>query len=309
MMDFENNPAFLLLLSKFTLPSCLENLQPRAVWQNALKGDPAVVLKQLFDEGYLQSTDLISVLPSAFGSTELKKIAKERGVPFSGTKDVLAKRLVKADAEGMAKLVDVTKYFVCSEKGRLAAVNFENAEREKKRRAEQESVELLQKGQFQEACLKIAAYENSKVSKRGVGIDWANHSFNNEISILKFLFSCVPKRLAGTPEEKLTQLRVAAGADLLWGGSISWLYKPDLDEIGLDSDAAAMFLLAGARHKQQIQTMKAAAIKLVEILGGGSCAECKKQAGKIYDIDKVPEIPFENCTCENGYLCSAIAKM
>jgi hypothetical protein len=308
MIDFENNPAFLLLLSKFVSPRCLENLQPRAMWQDALKNDPAVVLNQLFDEGYLQSADLISILPSTFGSTELKKMAKERGVPFSGTKDVLAKRLVKADAEGMAKLVDVTKYFVCSEKGWLAAVNFENAERDKKRRAEQESVELLQKGQFQDACLKIAAYENSKISKRGVGIDWASHSFNNEISILKFLFSSVPKRFAGTSEEKLAQLRVAAGADLLWGVPISWLYKPDLDEIGLDSDAAAMSLLAGARHKQQIQTMKAAGIKIVEILGGGSCAECEKQAGKIYDIDKVPEIPFENCTCENGHLCFAIAK-
>jgi hypothetical protein len=116
----ENNPALLLLLSKFTLPRCLDNLQPRDVWQNALKSDLAVVLKQLFDEGYLQSADLVSILPSAFGSMELKKMAKERGVPFSGTKDVLAKRLVKADAEGMAKFVDVAKYFVCSEKGRLA---------------------------------------------------------------------------------------------------------------------------------------------------------------------------------------------
>jgi len=59
MIDFENNPASLLLLSKFISPRCLENLQPRAMWQNALKDDPAVVLKQLFDEGYRGFTNLI----------------------------------------------------------------------------------------------------------------------------------------------------------------------------------------------------------------------------------------------------------
>jgi hypothetical protein len=259
--DYKNDPVFLLLLSKFLLPNCLENLKPKIVWDNALKIDLSVALKQLIDASLLRPVDLVSVLPSAFGSMEIRKMAKERGLPFSGTKEILAKRLVKADAEGMAKLVDITKYFVCSEDGRLAAWNFENAERERKRRAEQECVELLQKREFREACSKVAAYENAKVFKRGIGIDWATHSFRNEICVLDYLFSNVPKCFVGVSEEKLTQLRIAAGADLLWGSSIPWLYRPSLDEIGLNSEAATMLLLLNAQRECQNRAIKAVGLK------------------------------------------------
>jgi len=100
---------------------------------------------------------------------------------------------------------------------------------------------------------------------------------------------------------------------LLWGVNDPgpWLAKPLLEEIALGTDIAAMMMLSNAQHQQRIASMKAAGIKKVKILGSHLevCAECGRQEGKVYDISKVPDIPFDDCTCENGCSCTVVAKM
>lgn len=311
--DCVNNPAFVLLLSKFTFANYLGNLGNAVALQKALKIDLSLALKQLLAEGFLQPAELVSIVQSAFGSSELKALAKQRGLPASGTKDVLAKRLVQEDADGMANLVKDRQYFVCSEKGRDAVQKFEAQENERKRKAEKECLEALQAGQLKEACLKVAVHESSKVYKRGVGIDWENYNPASDLSVLRYLFSGAPSHLKKLPDEKLLQLRVAAGMILLWGANDPrpWLSGTSCDEVGLDSDVATMMLLSNAQHHERIASMKAAGIKKVEIAGSGLevCEECWKHQGMVYDINKVPDIPFEKCTCENGYKCIAVAKL
>jgi len=184
-----NDAALLFLLSKFTFANCLENLGEARVWRQALKTDLSLALNQLLAAGFLRSADLVSILPSAFGSSKLKVLAKERGLPVSGTKDVLAKRLVQADADGMAKLVGNANYFTCSEKGLDSVLKFEAGEKERRRLVEQDCLKALQNSQFREASMKVAAYEASKVFKRGFGLDWENYNPSDDVSILSFLFS------------------------------------------------------------------------------------------------------------------------
>jgi hypothetical protein len=42
----------------------------------------------------------------------------------------------------------------------------------------------------------------------------------------------------------------------------------------------------------------------VEILGAGdSCPACRKIVGQRFAIDKIPELPYEHCTCDVGCRC------
>jgi hypothetical protein len=67
-------------------------------------------------------------------------------------------------------------------------------------------------------------------------------------------------------------------------------------------EVAARMLLCHAQHFQRIEDLKAAKMNQALVLGCDldQCPECRKQGGRICRIDKVPDIPFAECTCPDG---------
>ena len=300
-----HNPSFLYLLSRFSLPSSLSEIHLHKDCLESLGAKPEEIVKRMLSEGLVRHPDLVSVIPSAFGSAELKSLARERGLPVSGTKPVLAQRLVTADEAGMAALVDNSKYFECTNAGRKLVRDHELSEKEFKRGTQEACMTALKDGRYSDAAVIVANYEATRVHKRGIGIDRNDYDLTEDDILLNLIFSSIPKRLQKLSDDELLQIRIATGMNHLWGTNdpCPWL-TIDVKE-HVDPDVSSMTLLSHAINLRKVQRLTAAGFKNAKISGSSlcTCRECFKQKDKIYPIDAVPNVPFDECNCENGCGC------
>ncbi len=308
--SFPTNRAELLLLSRYTLPNEPSNVPDSLGWKAVLGDDPANILTRFLAEGLVHKAEPVLTLQHRW-SSELKALAKERGLPSSGTKEMLAKRLVNADPEGMANLVADKNFLVCTTKGRILVEKFQEAERHAKERAESECLEALKQRRFKAACSVIGAYEASRVFPRGVGIDWQRYDCSHDLSVLQIIFTAHLSRHARFGEDTMLNLRLAAAMIHLWGTNDPSPWLPDNsgdDKTVLVTEAR--MLLFHALNRVRLQEMKEAGIRRVKILSprnSDDCPTCRSNDGKTYPIDGVPILPHEGCTCECGCRCITIA--
>jgi hypothetical protein len=209
--SFPTKRAELLLLSKYNFPTEANNPPQLEMWRNALKNDPANVLDRFLSERFLQEANLDpTALLQSKSSNELKAMAKERGLPFSGTKETLAKRLTKTDPGGMAQLFRGKVYLTCSPKGHILVEKFRQAEKLMQERTEKKSFELLKNGELKEGCMAVAAYEASRAFPRGVGMDWGKYDCRHDLNVLQIIFTARLSRQARFDENTMANLRLAA---------------------------------------------------------------------------------------------------
>jgi hypothetical protein len=301
------SPAKLLFLSKFKFAATVDGISRPDDWARVLRTSPAKAVRKFSANGLLQLADLETSIQSGFNGNQLKVLAKERGLPVSGTKKALAQRLVGADADGMTKLLGNRHFFVCTEAGQVAVERFASANAQAKQDAETASLAALQLGKLRDACFVVSHYESQQVFPRGLGMDWKNYGRGSEMRLLELIFACCPARFQNLPADKLSILRAAAGMLHIWGVSDAtpWLNNLQLEgELWTPEIATRMFLFL-AQHYQRIEELRAAGFHRVVVLANDSdqCPECKKHAGKTYRLDKVPNVPFDRCTCPNGCLC------
>src|SRR5436853_1829088 len=104
-VEVANQTAYLELLSKFTMGNSIESFQGQSHWQNVLRTHPLTVIRSLVRDGFLERANLITALTCKFGAPQLRTLAQEKGVSSSGRKDQIAERLVKTNADAVAKLL------------------------------------------------------------------------------------------------------------------------------------------------------------------------------------------------------------
>lgn len=251
-----------------------------------------------------------NVLSYKYKVSELKDLLKQRGLPVSGRKDDMIKRLITADPAGMKKTVAGLTILQCVQRGKELSEKYLLNEQEKRNHVEMQVMEYINKRMFKEASVAVAAYEAEQVFPRGMGIDWKNHNPNRDVEMMNNIFSSRPKILSKLRDEKLDMFRQGAAMMSLWGKNTAkdWL-PPDLTtELSFDVDTAARMFLFHASHKTSLeQYRKSGVVKFVEILAAqDSCDECKKFTKKKYKLNEVPELPHENCTHEKGCRCTLI---
>lgn len=301
------SPAGLLFLSKFKSGATVDGISRPDDWARVLRAAPAKTVRKFLANGFLQAADLETSLQSGFNGNQLKTLAKERDLPVSGTKKALAQRLASADVNGMMNLLSGRQFFVCTAAGQAVVEEFEAVNAQAKKDAEAASLAALRLGKLRDACLVVSRYESQRVFPRGLGMDWKNYGRGSELRTLELIFCSCPSRFRNLPSDKLSILRATAGMLLIWGVSDAtpWLNNLQLgNELWPPEVAARMFLFL-AQHYQRVEEFKAAGFHRVVVLGSDSdqCPECTKHAGKVYRLDKVPNVPFDQCTCPNGCLC------
>ena len=235
---------------------------------------------------------------------------KQRGLPVSGRKDDLIKRLITADLVGIKKTVAGLTILQCVQHGKELSEKYLLGEQEKRSRVEMQVMEYIKKRMFKEASIAVAAYEAEQVFPRGMGIDWKHHNPNRDVEMMNNIFSSKPKILSKLRDDKLDMFRQGAAMMSLWGKNTTkeWLPLDLTTELSFDVDTTARMFLFHANHKTSLeQYRKSGVVKYVEILAAqDSCGECKKFAKKKYKLDEVPELPHENCTHEKGCRCTLI---
>jgi hypothetical protein len=115
MSSFPRTRAELLFLKMFTWPTELTDLRRVEVWQGALRETPESIVSRFIASGLLQQGNVeVERLLQLKSKDELKSLAKARNLGQSGTKELLAKRLFKADPNGMGALFSGKMYFTCT---------------------------------------------------------------------------------------------------------------------------------------------------------------------------------------------------
>lgn len=302
----------LLFLSKFLYPQSQDVFSRDTRWAEALGELPDVIFRRLMAQGLIARAEPAVVLEWRFNTQQLRALLKERGLPVSGRKEVMVRRLVEADPDGVITAVQNYDLYSCTAEGRELAAQFLAAESETRRAVQDEVLEHLRGRRFREAAQSVARYEASQVLPRGIGIDWAHHDPSDDARSLETIFTGHPRILSGVPDDVVEPLRLSAALMHLWGTNRAPDWAPGRTDLGLrfDFDAAARMFLFYASHQLGLARFRDAGIARLELLGGqaDSCQPCRRLR-KHWRIAEAIELPYEKCTSEMGCRCIMIASV
>ena len=307
--DWKKSNSHWFLLTEFLHPRDQNEFSGKETWEAVLGEKPSQSIKRFVDEGLIGVADLENTLSYKYLLSELKEMSKKNGLPVSGKKIDLIKRLLANDPVKMNKSAAGLTILQCLPKGKEMAEEYLKAQDEKRNNLEAQVIECIKQGLFRKACLLIGAFEAEQVFPRGLGMNWKNYKPDDDVDLLNSIFNNRPKILSGVNDNNLNILRLGASMMGLWGvnSAKKWMPTELSLHLAFDNDTAARMVLFHARYKSNIAQYKKYGIKSVEILSArDSCDECKKFAGKRYSLNNVPELPHEKCTHEYGCRCTTI---
>ena len=320
-LDWQQSAAHLMLLSYFTSPR--EDYQNGRLgghtwqeWKMALKESPTNAIERFLDSGALELAGLAQRLAYRYGVSDLKAMLRERGLPVSGRKADLIARLVEKDRAGMQHVVSDLTLLQCSKHGREIVEAFLTLKKEKRARVEQRMLDALRKRDLREAANLRVSFEAEQVFPSGLGISWEDYPFREQdVELLRCIFRQKPKIMAQLSDEQLEPLRLAAGMFVLgWnlGQVRDWL-PSDLDTgLGVSNEVAARMLHSHAQFLIEMKELRGHAksgllqvyIHVLTCNDDHVCAACRKLAARRYTLGEVPELPYRECTSEDGCRCS-----
>jgi len=323
-----DSPLKLLLLSKFIGGNTIDNINNFNGWEQVLGVNPGNFINQLLDSGILVTADLEDHLSIKCTREELSGLLKKRGLPVSGLKGILSKRLVKADPDGMRSLVVGLKVYKCSEEAKSIADCYLTDEKENDLLFENKIICFLNDNKIREALLLKKDNELRKVfpqpklfyfqeyNYNDSIASWSNYDPKDDLERLEFTIKARPKILSSLNEGQMRQVCFVAALSFFMDNRKFIKALPDeLNNVPHIDKATAVNLVISYVYQmyklEQWRKDKNLNIKYVEIRpikDDSSCEVCKSLYGKIFNIKDVPEIPHKDCTSICGCRCVLLAK-
>lgn len=281
-------------------------------WAEILGVSPQKAIQNLVRQGQLEAADLAGRIAYKMRVADLKPLLQERKLPVSGKKEDLIQRLLQADWKTMDRLTAGLVLYRCTETGSIAAQAYLTAETERRERALEMASAYLRQGKIVEAQTVKAEYDAFSVMAPGFVIDGNGEvrtpkgSSSADQERLRIIMQGQPRILKRVKPADLALLRIAAGMNYLFGTSFTaWLPK-DLDTgLTMNREAAARMLVFHAYHRQEVEEWLKSGLKTKVTIScmPDACPQCAKLGGKSYSLNKLPELPYEHCTCEMGCRC------
>lgn len=255
---------------------------------------------------------------------DLKKLLKERGLKVSGKKQELADRLVVADEVGMSKLHAAKKMAIeCSPEIRPRILQYAADKEREFEGAISEALVALRNMDFEKASRTIGAYESKQIHlpTRGLRIDVGTGTPTEfysrpaparetaaDVAVLKEIFSLRPKILSELAESEWKPLLiVVALSDLLSGRlSLEWIPAGFVGVSKFDTAVTVQMMQSHLRYIREFKKLHALGMRAsiqCSAPNAGSCDACMQIADKIGNLDNLPELPYEKCTCSEGCRC------
>jgi hypothetical protein len=256
-------------------------------WHTIIK-NPQEVIERFLSEGFIQeiNPDVSELLQCTKSSVQLKTLARERGVAESGTKQVLAERLVKADPAGISEFFRGRKFLTCSPKGIILVNKFRESEKYAENHAQKLCFEALSQLRFEDARFLAKNYfsagglpapaENKKiiaqpkpkpryiVTAKGElpeGTDIVAHEAEQAkaacLNFLNLIFTTKLLRHARFNQETMRAIQIAAAMTSLWGTNRPprWMME-SYRGADFDLEFEARMLEFTASHIVSIQSYK-----------------------------------------------------
>jgi hypothetical protein len=182
-----------------------------------------------------------------------------------------------------------------------------------KEKAEQDTFAALNQRDFNLASKIVIAFEAKQEKPRGLNINWKKLDVNYYVPNLKAIFDAKPPILKWLDKDYFSPLRIAASMGFLWGEShyYRWLPKDLKINLNISLESATRMIIFSMQNKINLDQFKKFGYKKVKLSGSEdkySCPACQKLNNKIFQIDKVIELPYEKCTCVYGCRCEYIAE-
>lgn len=308
--DWRTNELHLQVLNRFLSAREADNGVP-GFWEAAL-GEPAAAVIQRFSKlGLLVPGSLPEVLTICSSGAELKALLKARGLKVSGRKEEQALRLVEADAEGMARLYAGRVVLKCSDEARIVVEEYNAQKAREWAAAVAASRDALLAHDF-EAAVTVAREYNVKQLKleppNPLAIPERPTTVKEAAAELAQIVNVRPKILKALAEHEWEPLLIVFVLSKLFGRTCDDWWPEEF--VGVPQFEPIVALRMVGFHLQHLRDCASWArlgITKAKIRGCGedSCEACQKLADRLWPLDDLPELPYENCTCELGCRCFA----
>lgn len=297
---WQESSPHLDLLDKFVKPRDVNQVITWQFVRQTIGEDTESAIDRFIRDGVLIPSTIEETLECLFQVAQLKKLLQERSLKLTGSKSELVERLVLSDRNGMEKIAQKGKVMKCSPTALEMLSEHEKKKQLALDTAKKQSFNALKSNDPKSAYKIYATYQKSYATP-----NFESNSYQVE-ELMKVLKS-QPKILSNVSRENLMLLKAIAGIHMLWRDESLESLSSSNNLSGLRNDRIAVnYILAHTRIMESIDRDKEYVKQVkIEFDSGDidSCELCQALNGKIFDIDKVPELPMIGCTSDTGCKC------
>ena len=315
--DWASRPPYLSVLQRFLSLRDARTGVPEH-WEPMFGTHPQNIVEGLLQLNVLESASLVETIEYCHTGVELKRLLKERGLKVSGRKAEQAQRLLDADPEGMHRLAAEHRIVRCSTAASAAVHAWLAQQAQALDQATDNLIGALRKHDFKAAIHVADVWREKRFqvpvhpAQEAMTIPTHPRTLEERVQELAQVFTLRPKILTDLEPEQWEGLHVNYAVWQLLGHSADEKCMPGFT--GLNAmDAATVLRMLGFydRHQQDLEQWKKLGVKKASIMctNSGSCETCIALDKKTYRLDKLPELPYESCTCELGCRCLYLADL
>jgi hypothetical protein len=313
--DWATSPAHLAVLERFLSMRDATNSVPD-YWEPLFGMAPQRVVDQMVALKLLEPAPLLAVIEFCHTGAELKKMLASRGLKVSGRKAEQAHRLIEADPDGMEKLHRDRKIAQCAPAVAEVVRNWISEQERLFDQTTDEVIAALRQRDVKRAISVADAYWETRFRpphhpvQDAITIKTPARSLADRATEMATVFRMRPQILSGLRPEEWEGLALDYIVWQLMGRAASEKCMPGFTGLReMDRGAVLRMLSFYIGHQRDLAQWRTLGIKEGKILccNSGSCDACLALDGKTYRLDKLPELPYKNCTCELGCRCLANA--
>jgi hypothetical protein len=309
--DWASSPPHLAVLQRFLSFRDARTGVPEH-WVPMFGTDPRNVVEALLELHLLEPASLAETIEFCHTGVELKRLIKERGLKVSGKKAEQSQRLIEADPEGMRRLAAEHRIVRCSPGANEAVQSWLDHQAQALETATDELIVALRNREFKAAIHIADAWREKRFqvpvhpAQEAMTIPAQPRSLEGRVKEVAEIFTLRPKILKGLDAEQWEGLHLDYSVWQLLGQSADEKCMPGFTGLGA-MDAATVLRMLGfyANHQREIAQWRPLGVKTARIAccHSGSCNACEALDGKTYALAKLPELPYEACTCGLGCRC------
>lgn len=298
----------LIYLSRFLKGRSIEDAPEH--WADLLGESPRAVNARYLKYGDLVPLSLARTVEHSCTVPKLKELLKKRGLKTGGRKGELVRRLLAADETAISRLYSTTTIVECSPETRDRVEKYLAMKQREYGQFLGEVTAALRARQFLKASHLTSAYESRQLRTdppNPLAISAGPREATVDAQAIEQIFRLRPKLLRDLAEADWESLHLVTGLNYLFGGRVSAEGLPAgfTGVPHFDPATVVRMMNFALKHSQDLERMRRAGVRQAKIAccNAGSCEPCLMIHGKRFALDRIPELPYEKCTCELGCRC------
>lgn len=309
--DWASRPSYLTVLQRFLSLRDARTGVPE-YWEPMFGIHPRRVVDSLLQLHLLEPASLVETVEYCHTGAELKKLLKERGLKVSGRKAEQAQRLLDADPEGMRSFATEHQIVRCSPEAKQVVQSWLDRQAHALETTTDELIAALRNRQFKIAIQIADAWRAQQFRPPGhpdqeaMTVPSQPRSLDDRLHEIARMFTLRPKILKELGPDQWEGLHLNYAVWQLLGKSADEKCLPGFTGLG-EMDAATVLRMLSfyANHQRELAQWRPLGVKTARIAccHSGSCDRCEALDQMRYAVDKLPELPYENCTCALGCRC------